>query len=362
MRSGLLSSLALGAMGALWALGCDTDADTAGAAGAGTTVGTGGAGGSGGTATGGGTGGGGAAGAGGGGGSVSNKPRVIVSSDIGGSDPDDFQSMVHYLVYADAFDTEGLISSPPDAGRLQHIEEVLDAYESDYPNLSAHGDYPTASSLRAVAKQGAIDAAPSPGFSTPTDGSQHIVTAASAADPRPLYVLVWGSITDVAQALHDDPSIKGKLRVYSIGSWNTNQDPAARDYLFNEHTDLWWVESDTTFRGMYMCGDQSGDLSNTEFVVQHVDGHGALGELYFDKKADIKMGDTPSVLYLLHGDPTDPAGESWGGQYRQTGHGPSYWTDRTDEVCDTREGALTVAKWREAYLRDWQDRMDRALP
>jgi len=31
----------------------------------------------------------------------SEKPRVIVSTDIGGSDPDDFQSLIHYLVYAD---------------------------------------------------------------------------------------------------------------------------------------------------------------------------------------------------------------------------------------------------------------------
>ena len=38
--------------------------------------------------------------------------RVMVSTDIGGTDPDDFQSMVHLLVYADCFDIEGLISSP----------------------------------------------------------------------------------------------------------------------------------------------------------------------------------------------------------------------------------------------------------
>ena len=30
------------------------------------------------------------------------RPRVIVSTDIGGTDPDDFQSMVHLLVYADS--------------------------------------------------------------------------------------------------------------------------------------------------------------------------------------------------------------------------------------------------------------------
>ena len=29
---------------------------------------------------------------------VEERPRVIVSTDIGGTDPDDFQSMVHFLV------------------------------------------------------------------------------------------------------------------------------------------------------------------------------------------------------------------------------------------------------------------------
>jgi hypothetical protein len=78
------------------------------------------------------------------------------------------------------------------------------------------------------------------------------------------------------------------------------------------------------------------------------------------KKADIKMGDSPSVLFMLHGDPTDPE-ESWGGQFRSTNHGPQFRTDRADEVCENRPGALTVSKWREAYLRDWQERMDRTL-
>ena len=52
------------------------------------------------------------------------RPRVIVSTDVGGSDPDDFQSMVHLLVYADVLDIEGLISSPPQKGRVQHIQEA----------------------------------------------------------------------------------------------------------------------------------------------------------------------------------------------------------------------------------------------
>ena len=32
-----------------------------------------------------------------------SKPRIIVSTDIGGTDPDDFQSVIHLLMYADLF-------------------------------------------------------------------------------------------------------------------------------------------------------------------------------------------------------------------------------------------------------------------
>ena len=244
---------------------------------------------------------------------------------------------------------------------------MIDAYEKDYASLKKQSDrYPPPDELRQVTKQGAVDKAPERGFTRPTDGSRWIIERAKAGDPRPLYVLVWGSITDVAQALSDDPSIKSKLRVYSIGSWNTRNDPYARDYVFREHPDLWWIEADTTFRGMYMGGNQKDDLGNRRFVVRHVKGHGALGSLYVNKKADIKMGDTPSVLYLLRGKPDKPDSDHWGGRFvrphRDTR--PHYWTDDpSPEARDARRnGAKTVNTWREAYLRDWQERMDRTRP
>ena len=40
------------------------------------------------------------------------KPRVLVSTDIGGTDPDDNQSMAHLLMYTDCLDLEGIVSSP----------------------------------------------------------------------------------------------------------------------------------------------------------------------------------------------------------------------------------------------------------
>lgn len=295
------------------------------------------------------------------------RPRVIVSTDIGGSDPDDFQSMVHLLIYADVLDIEGLISSPPQAGRARHVLEVIDAYEKDYPHLKRHAPaYPAPAALRKVTRQGAIDPAPRAGFSRATPGSRWIIERARAKDPagRPLWALVWGSITDIAQAVHDAPDIKKTLRVYSIGSWNTAQDRSARSYLFGKHKDLWWIEADTTFRGMYMGGPQGSDLGNRAFLARHVKGHGALGDLLVGKKADIKMGDTPSVLYLFRGDPADPTGEHWGGAFVKTDHAANYWTDNPDPKLIERgkRGAKTVNRWREDYLRDWQRRMDRTRP
>ena len=99
--------------------------------------------------------------------------RVLVSTDIGGTDPDDQQSMVHLLLYADVFDLEGLVSSPYGPGRKSHILEVIDRYERDYPNLRSHSDrYPTPDALRAITKQGETEVAPYAGVRQPTEGSR----------------------------------------------------------------------------------------------------------------------------------------------------------------------------------------------
>ena len=296
------------------------------------------------------------------------RPRLFISTDIGGFDPDDFQSLVHLLLYADILDLEGLISSPPGPGRAEHLHETLDAYAKDYPALLRHSAaYPAPDALRALVRQGALDAPPGDSPEPPSEGARLLIERAHAADPagRPLYVAVWGSLTDVAQAVHADPSIKARIRIYSIGSWNTEHgDQKSRDYLFRQHPDLWWIENDTTFRGMYMGGEQADDLGNKSFVEKHVRGRGALGEFFFAKKPDIKMGDTPSVLYFLRGDFSDPASPHWGGAFaRPHADRPTYWhDDPAPELSEgTRKGARTVNIHRVAYLRDWQARQLRAV-
>ncbi|MBT33251.1 MAG: hypothetical protein CMO01_26620 [Thalassobius sp.] len=286
-------------------------------------------------------------------------PRVIVSTDIGGDDPDDFQSMVHFLLYADRFDIEGLISSPPKEGRAKHIKEAIAAYALDYPKLKQHGDFPKPSKLLKLTKQGATDAQAGLVPQELSDGAEWIIKKAQSKDERPLYILVWGSITDVAQAVYKAPNIKEKIRVYSIGSWNTRLDSLSRNYLYEQHPDLWWIENNSTFRGMYMGGNQADDYGNLSFIEKHVKDYGAMGKLFWDKKKDIKMGDTPAVLYMLNGNPAKPESESWGGAFIKTDHSSNYWTDNPDAslIVNDKAGAKTVNKWRKAYLDDWKERM-----
>jgi len=252
------------------------------------------------------------------------RPRVIVSTDIGGTDPDDFQSMVHFLLYADMFEVEGLISSPYGPGRREHILQVVDRYAADYPSLKTYSDrYPAPDALRGVTKQGAIDSAPPGGVGRPTEGSEWIIRSARRNDPRPLWVLVWGGIDDLAQALHDAPDILPKLRVYFIGGPNKMWSVEAYDYIERQHPALWMIEANATYRGWFTGGNQAGEWGNAGFVAAHVAGHGALGE-YFTSLlgGTIKMGDSPSVGYLLHGTPDDPSKPGWGGRFVRV------WDDR----------------------------------
>ena len=233
------------------------------------------------------------------------RPRVLVSTRHRGTDPDDFQSMVHLLVYADSFDLEGLIASPFGLGRKKDILTVIERYERDYPNLKTYSDrYPTADMLRAITKQGALDSLGASGFGDPTEGSDWIIQCARRNDPRPLHVLIWGGIEDLAQALHDAPEILPKLRVYFIGGPNKKWSVDAYNYVEQNHPEIWMIESNATYRGWFVGGNQQGEWGNKGFVAKHVAGHGALGDYFSSQlKGTIKMGDTPSLARLIHGTP-----------------------------------------------------------
>lgn len=86
----------------------------------------------------------------------SHKPRVIISSDIGGTDPDDNQSVAHLLMYSNEIDLEGLISSPSFGdGHKGEFLRMIDIYGRDLLKLSKHiSGLMTPEQLRPLVKQG----------------------------------------------------------------------------------------------------------------------------------------------------------------------------------------------------------------
>jgi hypothetical protein len=271
--------------------------------------------------------------------------RVIVSTDIGGTDFDDFQSLVHVLLYADVLDLEGLISSPYGPGREEHILEVLAHYEKDFPNLRTYSDrYPTPAALRAITKQGETEIAPYAGVLRATAGSNWIIDCARRDDPRPLHVLVWGGLEDVAQALHDAPDILPKLRVHFIGGPNKKWSPDAYHYLATQHSSLWMIESNSSYRGWFVGGNQEGDFAAEAFAEKRAAGRGALGEFFAhgiifhgQKRTSLKMGDTPTFSWLLRGNPELPFQPGWGGRYVRAWTRPYAKFDRITTAADRME-------------------------
>lgn len=250
------------------------------------------------------------------------KPRILISTDIGGTDPDDNQSMAHFLMYSNQFDTEGLVSSPSfGLGSKQHILDMIALYEKDLPKLKKHiNDYPSPDFLRSISKQGRRGAAPYKGYDASTEGSDWIVKCAMKEDSRPLWVLVWGGLEDLAQALHDAPEIQDRIRVYWIGGPNKKWSVNSYTYIVENFPNLWIIENNASYRGFIGDSKLPGKYNNG-YYDQCIRGAGSLGEDYINYYGgNVKMGDTPSLLYMMDGDPMNPMKESWGGSFEKMSH------------------------------------------
>ncbi len=253
---------------------------------------------------------------------VPERPRILISTDIGGTDPDDNQSMMHFLLYSNEFDTEGLVSSPSYGdGNDREIIRMIGLYEQDLPVLKQHADrWPSADYLRSITKQGRRGAAPMCGYSTATEGSDWIVTCARKNDSRPLYILVWGGLDDVAQALHDAPDIATKIRIHWIGGPNKKWSLPSYCYIAENFPDLWFIEDNESYRG-FIADYKNPGIYHAGFYEHFVKGAGHLGTDFYNYKEGLpKLGDTPTLLYMMDGDPSDPERESWGGSFVKIRH------------------------------------------
>ena len=73
-------------------------------------------------------------------------------------------------------------------------------------------------------------------------------------------------------------------------------------------------------------------------MAEHVAGRGALGAFFATQLGGtIKMGDSPSVGYLLHGTPEDPSQPGWGGRFVRVWDGRKAVFDRLTTEADRVE-------------------------
>lgn len=265
------------------------------------------------------------------------KPRVLISTDIGGTDADDNQSMAHLLMYSDYFNLEGLVSSPSFGdGSKDEILRMISLYEKDYPKLKKHNkNLQTPDALRKLCKQGRRGNAPFKGYEQATEGSDWIIKCARKSSTQPLWVLVWGGLEDLAQALHDAPDIQEKIKVYWIGGPNKKWCVNSYTYIAQNFPNLWIIENNASYRG-FIGNNKIVDKFNNLYYNECIKDAGYLGrdfKNYYD--GNVKMGDTPSLLYMMDGNPDDPYKESWGGSFERLYESPRTIFARNTTVLDT---------------------------
>lgn len=315
---------------------------------------------------------------------AADRPRLCVLTDIGG-DPDDQQSMVRLMVYANEFEIEGLIASASGTpGELKQaltqpdlIRTIVAAYGQVRPNLLRHVEgWPTAEQLTGCIKSGNPQRGREHiGEGHDTEGSRWLIERTEAGTPeRPLNITIWGGQTDLAQALWRIKHDRGeagysafiqRLRVFDID----DQDRIA-GWIRTEFPGLTYIlgkappgrdKREGIYRGMYLGGDLS--LTSREWVDANIRTKGPLGALYPVKTSNspnphgcMKEGDTPSWFFFLPlggNDPANPAKPGWGGQYQRSDDG-WYHDLPPPPGMDPRE---PVYRWRPAFQTDFARRM-----
>jgi hypothetical protein len=330
------------------------------------------------------------------------KPRVVVLTDMG-NEPDDQMSFVRLLLYANELDLEALVATTSTWLRNQTnpdtMRKIVAAYGEVRANLLKHAPgWPEAAALNAMVTTGQPAygmAAVGPDKMSP--GAEAIIRAADKADPRPLWISIWGGANTLAQALQhvratrspaEVDKLIAKLRVYTI----SDQDDAG-PWIRREFPNLHYIAKPSspdsgeyataTWTGIsgdvYYLNGQGADSATVtnEWLETNIRAKGPLGKLY-PRFEFIMEGDTPSFLFLTNNGLNsyrNPSWGGWGGRYiwRQPyGETRSLWTQGGDMFprITSRDAVIgadgktyisdqaTIWRWRTAFQHEFAARMD----
>jgi hypothetical protein len=345
------------------------------------------------------------------------KARLLVHTDIG-NEPDDQQSVVRLLTYANEFDIEGLITCTSmwqrNIMRRDLIEQIVEAYSGEpRDNLMKHtGDYyPTKEELYTILKDGSLEygmAGVGPGKDT--EGSDWTIRVIDKEDSRPIWVTLWGGANVFAQALwkvreartkKELDAFISKIRVYC----HVDQDHASH-WVKDTFPNLFYINTPfdiphkevgmefiqaaienhrkATWAGISgelwykFKGGPDSTLINKRWLKNNIQkNHGPLGSVYPNTRFAMET-DTQTFLWLI---PTglrstqSPTFGGWGGRYELAqperekrpiftdswdtvvvGNGPAELKGDIPGIYHSNQA--TIWRWREAYQHDFAARMD----
>ncbi|KAL2841872.1 hypothetical protein BJY01DRAFT_249370 [Aspergillus pseudoustus] len=333
--------------------------------------------------------------------SYPTKPRVFILSDIS-NEPDDQESLTRYLLYANQFQTEGLVATTStwlrDKVHPEDMLTVINAYGNVTANLNQHAppnaQYPSGDYFRGILRRGAetygIKAVGK--NVTLSDGAKLLLERLQVPSDQPLWVLAWGGTNVLAQVLYkiheifpedEAATLRARLRVYTIsdqddtGAWIRSNWP---DIFYISSTHGWnqyglaaWVGiSGESYYGVDE-GGPDGTTVTHQWLRRNIQ-IGPYGRFAYPDFKYIMEGDTPSFLYLIQnglGEPENPGYGSWGGRYSKvdpsTASNYNHYSDAADRVIGLnnqsfRSNRATIWRWRDTFQSDFAARMQWSLP
>jgi hypothetical protein len=306
-----------------------------------------------------------------------DKLRVIVETDAGG-DPDDEQSLVRFLLYANEWDVEGIIANRRTARDGENLNPVrsglgivrrqIEAYREVYERLKENAPgFPAPQQLwdRTVS-----------GYADSDAGVNLIIAAVDSQDPRPVWFQNWG--TDHGSDPSNLPRALDKiLRERGPEGYAKFKDRIllSSDDLFGEHTTttepawrFWVLPKLPRMDGAnwyHRIGPITATAGGFDLQRDVLTGHGPLGTLYpTNTNIRQKEGDSPLFLYLVPtgmNDPMQPGWGSWAGRFGvrediQPVRTNWFWANLRDEWRGTTNRDNTLKRWAADLQNDFRAR------
>lgn len=273
---------------------------------------------------------------------VVEKPRVVVLTD---AEIDDQCSMVRFMLYANEFDVEAIITTSSQYHSHGYrwagddwLNKYLDAYAEVFPNLRKHDhNYPTPEYLRAHSLLGNVESEGEMDSITP--GSQKIAELLlDQSDNRPIWMEAWGGTNTLARALktieeeHPDrmAEVSKKLRFFFIWEQDSTYQAYIRPHWgkYNIPTIISDQFEAIAYRWKNIQPEKMQKYFEAAWMNEHIlQNHGPLCSLYeahtgdkegFDKGDFRSEGDSPAFMHEI---PTglrsteSPEWGGWGGRY-----------------------------------------------